>query len=409
MSRQRLHLVGYASACLGLGEILRRMARALAHDPQALAVHDFRRNMDDRAVDDSLWALLPEACFDRPIAAGDRVLYLVNPDQLAGAIAQFPATEKRCTMWFWELERLPDAWKQAFEWVDEIWTPTQFVHQAVVSAANDLSWPGRVRHVRLPLDQQRTDDGNPPQVPWWPCWASPASYRYYFSFDCHSVPERKNPFDLIRAFRIAFGDIPRQQQRQPRLLLRVLHPDRRPDCLVELNRLAAGDPRIIIDSGFLTAQSLSALIQSIDVYVSLHRSEGLGLGMAEAMSQKKVCIATGWSGNLDFMQTPHADFTAPPLHTISVSSTDSRSSPASNHAPLAILLRPRLCKVPQGAYPHADNLRWAHVEIAEAAQAMRWCFDFPAQAALIGKAAARSMAKHFSDRSFANWIHCGLG
>jgi glycosyltransferase involved in cell wall biosynthesis len=401
----RLHLVGYASAGLGLGEVLRRIAIALAHQPDLIGIHDFRQHMDDRAVDKQLWTLLPESCFDRSIMPDDWVLYLVNPDQLADAVAQFPTSGRRCGLWFWELERIPSTWLNAFSLLDEIWTPSSFVHKAIMAAAQSIQWRGKVTAMTLPLDRPSTQPKilaerpsthpkvlaeRPPtslkqalDCSWWTAWSSRDSYRYYFSFDCHSVPERKNPYDLIQAFRIAFDDVSKQAARQPRLLLRVLNPERRPDCLKEIKRLVAGDSRVMIDSNYLTTDTLDTVLERTDVYVSLHRSEGLGLGMAEAMSAAKPCIATGWSGNLDFMDPACGKW---------------RSSS------VAMLLKPSLQAVPAGAYPHGDGQRWAHIDLAQAAQAMRWCFDFPAQAAAIGRAAKASIAQSHGPQRFEQWL-----
>jgi len=380
---RRLHLVGYASAGLGLGEVLRRMAIALSHQPDLIGIHDFRQHMDDRAVDRQLWTLLPESCFDRSIMPDDWVLYLVNPDQLADAVAQFPTSGRRCGLWFWELERIPPAWLNAFSLLDEIWTPSSFVHAAIMAAAQSIQWPGKVTAMTLPLERQPTPSEQALDCSWWTAWSSRDSYCYYFSFDCHSVPERKNPYDLIQAFRIAFDDISKQAARQPRLLLRVLNPERRPDCLKEIKRLVAGDSRVIIDSNYLSADTLDSVLERTDVYVSLHRSEGLGLGMAEAMSAAKPCIATGWSGNLDFMDPASGKW---------------RSSS------VAMLLKPSLQAVPAGAYPHGDGQRWAHIDLAQAAKAMRWCFDFPAQASAIGRAAKASIAQSHGPHRFEQWL-----
>jgi glycosyltransferase involved in cell wall biosynthesis len=359
------------------------MAIALAHQPDLIGIHDFRQHMDDRAVDKQLWTLLPESCFDRSIMPDDWVLYLVNPDQLADAVAQFPTNGRRCGLWFWELERIPPAWLNAFSLLDEIWTPSSFVHAAIMAAAQSIQWGGKVTAMTLPLERQPTPSEQALDCSWWTAWSSRDSYRYYFSFDCHSVPERKNPYDLIQAFRIAFDDISKQAVRQPRLLLRVLNPERRPDCLKEIKRLVAGDSRVIIDSNYLSKDTLDTVLERTDVYVSLHRSEGLGLGMAEAMSAAKPCIATGWSGNLDFMDPASGKW---------------RSSS------VAMLLKPSLQAVPAGAYPHGDGQRWAHIDLAQAAQAMRWCFDFPAQASAIGRAAKASIAQSHGPQRFEQWL-----
>jgi len=113
--------------------------------------------------------------------------------------------------------------------------------------------------------------------------------------DVLSVPERKNPFGAATAFRHAFPG-----NERVRLLLKISNLEHQPDLQSRILQLAAGDRRIRLVEGYLSRAELWKLIASIDCYVSLHRSEGFGLGMAEAMACGVPVIATGWSGNVDF-------------------------------------------------------------------------------------------------------------
>jgi len=110
-----------------------------------------------------------------------------------------------------------------------------------------------------------------------------------------SVMERKNPAGLIRAFKSAF-----RTDEPARLVLKTTFGDRHPAQLEELRTLAEGARITIIDEVY-TSNDVLALMAACDVYVSLHRSEGLGLTMAEAMLMGKPVIATGYSGNTEFM------------------------------------------------------------------------------------------------------------
>jgi glycosyltransferase involved in cell wall biosynthesis len=91
-----------------------------------------------------------------------------------------------------------------------------------------------------------------------------------------------------------------------------------------------------------------SLIRQTDCYVSLHRSEGFGLGMAEAMAFGKPVIGTDYSGNTDFL----SDRTG---------------------FPVPYTLRP----VQHGEYIFSDGQSWADPDEAAATDAMRQVFSDP--------------------------------
>jgi SAM-dependent methyltransferase len=124
----------------------------------------------------------------------------------------------------------------------------------------------------------------------------PEGFLFFFMFDFFSSIERKNPLGLIEAYRRAFGP-----DDGAVLVLKSVNGDTRIDEL-ELLRAAAADRRdILLIDRYVTAEERGAMMAACDCYASLHRSEGLGLTMAEAMVLGKPVVATGWSGNLEFM------------------------------------------------------------------------------------------------------------
>src|SRR5262249_52403809 len=130
----------------------------------------------------------------------------------------------------------------------------------------------------------------------------PPGFMFLFVFDLFSIVERKNPFGLITAFTRAF-----QPGEGPILVIKTINGHLRLNDLERVRAAAAGRPDIAIVDEYYTAQQKNALLGICDCYVSLHRSEGFGLTMAEAMGLEKPVIATGYSGNVDFM-TPHNSF-----------------------------------------------------------------------------------------------------
>ena len=136
---------------------------------------------------------------------------------------------------------------------------------------------------------------------------------FLFAFDadseCHSVDRlngrgRKNPFEVIDTFQAAFAS----GEPDVHLAIRATHIDKpeHDGLLLNLLRAAAADPRIHLVRGELGFKGVMSLSASCDVYVSLHRAEGLGLGMLEAMGLGKPVIASAWSGNMSFMDLSSA-------------------------------------------------------------------------------------------------------
>jgi hypothetical protein len=121
-------------------------------------------------------------------------------------------------------------------------------------------------------------------------------FVFLFMFDFFSVCERKNPLGLIDAYRAAFGP-----DDGTVLVVKSINGARREHDLAAVRAAAQGRTDIFVRDEYLTPDRHAALLAACDAYVSLHRAEGLGLTMAEAMALGKPVIATGYSGNLDFM------------------------------------------------------------------------------------------------------------
>ncbi len=279
---------------------LRAATRALIEQGVPVALRDIDLGLpnarDDHALDAYLDDTMPHAV----------TIIFVNPDYLAQALASISLARGQgrylIACWFWELERLPDSWLPALELVDEVMVATGFVEKAVVHATRKP-----VMRIPMPLGVlndsglQRVDFGLPEDA-----------FVFLTSFDFSSRMERKNPEAVIRAFREAFPT----QRRDVRLLVKSSNGHRFPHLLKHLLALVDGDERIIIRDEVIAREHLNALQRCCDAYVSLHRAEGFGLGLAECMAMGKPVIATGWSGNMEFMDADSAglvDFTLVPV------------------------------------------------------------------------------------------------
>jgi len=316
----------------GLGESARRYVEALLRSKIPLTLHDVSLQIPHGQNERQFEAQLGEAA-RFPID-----LVFVNPDLFEDAMAKIAALRSTpirryiIAVWFWELERIPDAWQTAIGRVDEILVASEFVEKAFRRATDKP-----VTRVPLPLGPHpdsgavRSDFG-----------LETESFIFLTTFDFNSSVYRKNPVDVITAFQKAFG----RDRNDISLLIKTSNGHRHEERLVELLKLVGDDPRIVIRDGILDRDHIGALQRCCDAYVSLHRAEGFGLGMAESMAIGKPVIATGWSGNLEFMTAENS-----------------------------WLVDYELVSVPSGAYRFAEGQRWAQPCIEQASRFMREVVD----------------------------------
>lgn len=229
-------------------------------------------------------------------------------------------------VWFWELEHIPSDWRVASRLVDEVWAQSDFVARAFKGAS------GRVAVMPFVVDPAPT------------CMFDRRHFgigedRYVFlmTFDYLSHVARKNPEAVVRAFKAEFGDDP-----SVLLVIKSVNKSKGASVNSEVESIIEGSRNILSIDSYLDKAELLSLISVADCYVSLHRSEGLGLGMAEAMNLGTLVIATGYSGNMDFM------------------STDS-----------ALLVDYTLKPVDAAEYPYAADNRWANPDEVTARAQMR--------------------------------------
>ncbi len=220
----------------------------------------------------------------------------INPPQLALAFLREPRALQRgrriIGCWYWELPVAPPDWRIGARFVHDVWAPSWFTADALEPLK-----PGRVRVVPPPL-------ADAPPVP---AHADRAAFGLpadavitFVSFNLASSFARKNPLGAIAAFKEAFGNRPDRI-----LLLKIGHPDHAPGDFERIKQ-AADAPNIRIETRSLPTAESHALTACCDIVLSLHRSEGFGLVPAEAMFLGKAAIATGWSGNMDFMSADTA-------------------------------------------------------------------------------------------------------
>lgn len=285
-----VNVVGFPQGVLGLGEDARMAARVfqLTSTPVVLV----NAPMSGPAkLDTSVDHLLSDE-----LKYGISLICLPAPEMvrlaLEGGRKLIDAPTHKIGAWPWELPHWPSAFGKVHEMVDEIWAQSKFV-ESVYSRLGDTPVYRMPMAVEVPAPVQPTRErfGLPPN-----------EFLFYLMFDGNSWLSRKNPLAGVQAFRQAFGE------NSPGVGLVIKAMNVRDDDPVwrAVCDIAAGDNRIHIVSERLSRQDSIDFMACCDAYVSLHRSEGFGRVIAEAMTLGQPVIVTNFSGNVDFCETDTA-------------------------------------------------------------------------------------------------------
>lgn len=315
-------VVGYLLSEIGLGEAARLLVGALdtAGIPTGLINLPLPGRMSDATLADRLARSQSHAV----------ALSIGGASELLSFARRTCRGQMNIAYPFWELPTFPAEWRGVFDGFDAYWAPTSFVRDALVSFQD--------RPVHLVPQPVRLPDEAPVPRP----VAGPL--RIYTFFDFDSYMTRKNPLGAIRAFRAAFPT-----GREDVTLLVKARGTPSEQGRRELFDLALPDPRIEIQDRLLDRSEMTALMDACDVFISLHRSEGFGLGCAEALARGKGVVTTDFGGTRDFINErtgfPVA-FTPVPLRS--------------------------------DDYLGAEGAYWAEPSIEHAASILRAIYDHPA-------------------------------
>lgn len=341
------NVVGYISSARGVGEVARQVHSALRAGNVPTTTVD--TPAEPELIPKNLGALT-EA--DHPY---DFNLICVNADMLpavaTGLGEGFFAGRHSAGLWFWEVTTFPEMWLGSFNYVDEVWVASEYIARALRPLA-----PIPVQTVRVPVIPGKAAVMSRAEL------GMPDGFCFLFAFDYRSVFRRKNPLGLVEAFCAAF-----EPGEGPSLAIKSIYGDDFPAERAQLEAAVRDRPEIHLLEEKVPLEEKNAMIAACDCYVSLHRSEGLGLTMAEAMYFGRPVIATAYSGNLDFM-TAGNGYLVP--HTM---------APIGDEAP-----------------PYPPEGEWAEPDLAQAAQLMREVYENPKQAAERGRRAAADIRRSHS-------------
>ena len=321
-----VNIVGYFRTVTGVGEHARLLAQSIdrAAIPHATVTIGGTPSRETETHTDRGSRRAPH----------DVNLLCVNADQTPRIASEFGRSffDGRYTVgyWAWELERLPESMYPAFDVVDEVWGASRFVTDAVAGANRK---PAFAVPYPFPAPAYRKDVTRA-------AFGLPDRYMVLFMFDFLSVFERKNPIGLIDAFERAFS-----HREEPFLVIKTLNGDKRLNDLERLRARVADLPNVVLLDACYPAEQKNGLLALCDCYVSLHRSEGTGITLAEAMALGKPVIGTAYSGNLEFMNERNS-------YLVDYVKTE----------------------VPEGCEPYPRGYVWAEPDVDHAAEQLRRVF-----------------------------------
>jgi glycosyltransferase involved in cell wall biosynthesis len=323
-----VNVAGFFTSELGLGEAARLLiagldARGIPALPvQAQLVPPCRQGAEFTYADPD------EAAFPTNIVCmnGDTI-----PREAGSAFFDGRHT---IAVWWWEVGEFPSDWEGAFEYVDEVWVASDHIHDAIAPAS-----PVPVVKVPMPVLEPRPAPLGREQL-----GLPQDGFLFLYVYDYHSTSARKNPLGTIEAFKRAFPE----GDGRARLVLKSINADRLPHHHDQVLRAIGERSDITAIDAYVSAGEKNAMLAACDAYVSLHRSEGFGLTVAEAMLLGKPVIVTRYGGTLEFTEDGNAFLV--------------------DWSPI---------RVGEDASPYPPDAMWADPDVEQAAQLMRNVFEDP--------------------------------
>lgn len=349
-TRYEFNIVGFLTADLGVGESARCMVRAADTAGITSALVPLKLNCKNRLGDPHYASRLVDA---NPYRVN--VIHIDPPasrdiDHHHGKA--FRADKYNIAYWAWELPEFPDAWAADFAYYDEVWCPSDFTREAIAmkSPVPVLCMPHAIAFPR-PEKDGRAHFGLPREA-----------FLFLFLYDLNSYSARKNPQAVLAAFR-ASG----LAGAGAALVVKVQNEADNPEDFAALQAAVRDLPGTVLISGTLPREEIYLLESACDCFVSLHRSEGFGLAIAESMYLGKPVISTDWSATSEFV-------------------TEKTGCP----------VRCTVTRIEKSSGPYGKGQFWAEPDIAHAAEWMQRLFADRALAARLGAAARASIESRFS-------------
>ncbi len=341
-----LNILGYLHAEMGVGEASRCAAKAAGSAQLPVSLNNFSLTLSRQQ----------DTC---PLIVDNQFLYdvtlfNVNADQTNVLFEHLEerqhAGKYNIGYWAWELEEFPDCCQDAFRYYDEIWVPSAFCQDSIArkSPVPVIRIPHAIE-VQLQRSMSRSELG-----------LRPDKFIFLSFLDVLSVPKRKNMKGVVDAFRKSGVG-----RHGGHLVLKVNNGRFLPQIVEQLAKECLKADITIINETW-SRQKVNALIACSDCLVSLHRSEGFGLTIAEAMYLGKPTIVTAYSGNMDF-----------------------------THHDTAMLVDYSLVAVGAHGEPYDPNSRWAEPDTDNAAEWMNRVHRDGVLRARIARSGQNYIREHF--------------
>lgn len=349
------NVLGEVAGEFGLGQGARSTLRSMeaANIPFVVQNHqvDWHRNLDD-----TYRSFFTE---ERPYSIN---LIHINPEHhlYHGLGTEYFRGRYSIAYWAWEMLEFPQAWQWAFDFFDEIWTPSNYSAQ-VIAAVSPIPVIKIPHSIQLqPISLGRKKLGLPKD-----------KFIYLFMFDFHSTLVRKNTIAVIEAFKKAFG----KSNNDVLLIIKFSNAKYYPEQKQRLLSSAEDYSSIHFIDGHLLKEEVYGLINNCDCYVSLHRAEGFGLTMSEAMFYGKPVIATGYSSNIEFMNVNNS-----------------------------FLVQYELKEISESGGPYAKGSICADADVDHAAYLMEYVYQNYEEAKKVGAQAAQDIRSLLGPKVIGNKI-----
>ncbi|MEG4021865.1 glycosyltransferase [Microcoleus sp. S13C4] len=350
-----MNIAGYINGEFGIGEGVRANIRAAEAAGLPFALNNFTRSPHRKK--DTTYQNFSQ---DNPHPVN---LIQVNADEVTTFIKHTGSTyfenKYNIGFWAWELPAFPPEWQPGFNHFHEIWTYSNYCAEAIAAVA-PIPVIKIMPSIALPAPSLNREALNLPKN----------KFIFLFVFDFSSLIERKNTLATIQAFKQAFGG-----NNSVLLVIKSSNSNNFSAAQASLNSAIANNSNIKHLDGYLSKNKLNGLLYNCDCYVSLHRCEGFGLTMAEAMFYGKPVIATGYSSNTEFMNVGNS-----------------------------YLVKYKLIPIEKDCGPYKKGNVWAQADVEHAADLMRYVFNNYREAQEIGAIAAEEIQNLLNPQVTGNKI-----
>jgi len=351
-----VQFIGHPFAAIGKGEEIRANIRALLSIDEPVQVLDIYR-AEPRQDIDHLALIEPREI--RRLSRGPRVFH-INGDEVEPVQHQLAAlgsdftSGRNIVVPAWELPVYPAIWAELLKRFDEVWAISRFVQEGLAASGVEAHHVGQSVDIPIRAFLSRRHFG-----------IRDSAFAFLCFFDYSSHVERKNPLAAIAVFRRLLAERPFDDIQ---IVIKAKGNAEEASLLGSQFDLPLGS-YVIIDRLLSTFEQHS-LMASCDCLVSLHRAEGFGRGPGEAMRLGRLVLATGWSGNIDFMDDGNS-----------------------------LLVSHELVPVPPGAYPHGEGQVWAEPDLDHATALARRALDDPAGMRRVSMKGMDDIIRRMGDRA----------